>query len=73
MIADFFRFLFYFIMAIVMLVVALLAAPTIWEQATTDKAQHPHSGATPDCPSWNVSLEEGMERAEEIRSYRLGK
>ena len=73
MIADFFRFLFYFIMTIVMIVVAILAAPTIWEQATTDKSTHPHSGATPECPTWDISLEEGMERAEEIRSYRLGK
>lgn len=56
-----------------MIVVAILAAPTMWEQATSDRAQHPHSGATPDCPTWDITLEEGMERAEEIRSYRLGK
>ena len=73
MIADFFRFMCYFILTIVMIVVAILAAPTMWEQATSDRAQHPHSGATPDCPTWDITLEEGMERAEEIRSYRLGK
>lgn len=73
MITDFFRFMGYFFMAIALLIIAIVAAPTMWEQATTDKAKHPHSGATPDCPTWDVSLEEGMERAEEIRSYRLGK
>jgi hypothetical protein len=57
-------------MAIAIIVMILIAAPTMWEQATTDKAQHPHSGATPDCPSWDCSLEEGLEKAELIRQFR---
>lgn len=73
MLEDFFKFMGYFFMAIVMIVVAVIAAPTMWEQATSDKAQHPYSGATPECSSWDISLEEGMERAEAIRAYRLGK
>jgi hypothetical protein len=70
---DFIKFMGYFFMGVLLLVVAILAAPTMWEQATSDRSQHPHSGATPECPSWDISLEEGMERAEAIRSYRLGK
>ena len=73
MLADFFRFVGNVIMIIALIVMLLLAAPKMWEQATSDKSNHPHSGATPDCPSWNVSLEEGMERTEAIRSYHLGK
>lgn len=69
---DFFKFVGYFLMGIALIVIAIIAAPTMWEQATTDKGG-PHSGATPDCPSWDVTLEEGMERAEAIRSYRLSK
>lgn len=60
----------YFIMTIVLIIVAIMAAPKMWEQATSDKSTHPHSGATPDCPTWDISLEEGMERAELIRQFR---
>lgn len=64
------KFMFYYVMAIAMIIMVLIAAPTMWEQATSDRSSHPHSGATPDCPTWNVSLEEGMERAELIRQFR---
>ena len=70
---DFFKFIGYFFMGVVLLIVAILAAPTMWEQATSDRSQHPHSGATPDCPSWDISLEEGRDRAEMIRRFRDGK
>lgn len=73
MIADFFKFMFGFIIISILIIAAILAAPTMWEQATTDKAKHPHSGATPECPTWDVSLEEGMERAELIRQFRTHK
>lgn len=73
MLEDFFKFVSYFVMTIVLIIVAILAAPTMWEQATSDRSQHPHSGATPDCPSWEISLEEGLERAELIRQSRARK
>lgn len=70
---DFIKFMGYFFMGVALLIIAILAAPTMWEQATSDRSQHPHSGATPDCPTWDVSLEEGMERAELIRQFRAHK
>lgn len=73
MLEDFFKFMGYFLMGVALIVIAILAAPTMWEQATSDRAQHPHSGATPDCPTWDVSLEEGMDRAELIRQSRTHK
>lgn len=70
MFEDFLKFVGYVFMAIVMIVVTIIAAPKMWEQATSDKATHPHSGATPDCPTWDISLEEGMEKAELVRQLR---
>jgi hypothetical protein len=67
---SFLRFVGYYFMAIAIIVMIIIAAPTMWEQATSDKSTHPHSGATPDCPTWDISLEEGMERAELIRQFR---
>lgn len=37
---------------IVMIVVGVLAAPTIWDKVTEDKPIYPHSGFSPECPTW---------------------
>lgn len=66
---DLFKFMGCFCLAIVMIIAAIIAAPAMWEQATSDR-QHPHSGATPEHSSWDISLEEGMEKAELIRQSR---
>lgn len=67
---DFIKFVGYFFTGVALLIIAILAAPTMWEQATSDKPEYPHSGFSPECPSWDISLEEGMERAELIRQSR---
>lgn len=67
---DIIKVFFGFIMTIVLIIAAVMAAPTIWEQTTSDKSTHPHSGATPECSSWDISLEEGLERAELMRQVR---
>lgn len=37
---------------IAMIIVGILAAPQIWEQATSDAPEYPYSGFSPECPSW---------------------
>lgn len=54
MFTDFIKFMGYLIMTIVVLVVAILAAPTMWEQATSDKPEYPHSGFSPESPTWEA-------------------
>ena len=37
---------------IVLIIVGVLAAPQIWENATSDAPEYPYSGFSPECPSW---------------------
>jgi hypothetical protein len=54
---DFFKFVCGFIMVMALIISALLAAPTMWEKATTDKPEYPHSGFSPECPTWEAPVE----------------
>lgn len=54
---DIIKAFFGFILTIVLIISALLAAPTMWEKATSDKPEYPHSGFSPECPTWEAPVE----------------
>ena len=51
---DFFKIFFGFIMVVTLIIAALLAAPTMWEKAISDEPEYPHSGFTPESPTWEA-------------------
>lgn len=54
---------------ILMIVLGVLAAPQIWENATSDAPEYPYSGFGPDCPSWEGD-EEWRARYEEHKNNK---
>lgn len=54
---------------ILMIVLGVLAAPQILEQATSDAPEYPYSGFSPECPSWEGD-EEWRARYEEHKNNK---
>lgn len=44
----------------ILVVIGLLAAPTIWAKMNEDKPIYPHSGFTPECSTWDAPIDEEL-------------